>query len=45
MEGTVSFVLFGSCDPSRELNVFVKRPLKDFKKAREKLNYHFSGGE
>ena len=35
-------VLFGIFDPYQELNVLVKQPLCNFKKAKEKLNDHFS---
>ena len=38
-------VLFGNYDPCQELSALVKRPLKNFKKAREKLNDHFSSKE
>ena len=38
-------VLFGNCNPSQELSVLVKRPLNNFKKAKEKLNDHFSARE
>ncbi len=38
-------VLFGNCDPSQELSVLVKRPLDNLKKAKQKLNDHFSTRE
>ncbi len=38
-------VLFGNVDPAQELSILVKRPLKNLKKAKEKLNDHFSARE
>lgn len=35
-------VLFGSHEPFQEVSVLVQRPLKNLKKAKEKLNEHFS---
>jgi len=39
------WVLFGNVDPAQEFSILVKRPLKNFKKAKEKLNDHFSARE
>ncbi len=36
-------VLFGNVDSAKELSILVKRPLKNFKNAKEKLNDHCGG--